>query len=407
MKILKKLTPYAKMSLVLGKTEKYEKGQVDIDDNVANEVYNSMIATIKLDQTDVEVVALRNNYVVDRIYPQYEPDSDETFHVTVDDKVYICLSNNNGAISTSPPSGSLLNNIIKSDGYVWAYIGKLNDKDVSSSLSKFITIPTSEYSSNEIGCIARINAVKSTTTNFDTTPLYKVITKTGSNAIFDISLNESGDINYISCANGGFGYRENDYLVISDNFNGTGAEVNLKVNQNGGIELVDFSNGSGYNDCSILVIGDGTGASLEYATLNGSVTDVTVKNEGSNYTWAKAFVFSSDRAIIANLQLLPMNGKATSPSILLRANTWRIKKSIDSNNYDGYIYNNMEFNYLAVTDQYTNAQVLAGLNNKYNGNIQLKYATEVKEVYSFNKTDSIVVTEDEKINLIITIKVDG
>lgn len=406
MKILKKLTPYAKMSLVLGKTEKYNKGQIAIDDSVANETYNSMITAIKLDQTDVEVVVLRNNYVVDKVYPQYTIDKNETFHVTVDDRVYICLSNNNGAISTSAPSGSLLNNIIKSDGYVWAYVGKLNDKDIGTSLSKYITIPSSEYSSNEIGCIARINDVKSTTTNFDNNPVYKVISQTGTNAIFDILLDELGNISYISCANGGFGYRENDFLVISDNFDGIGAEVNLKINQSGGVELVDFTNGTGYNDCSILVIGDGTGAQLEYATLNGSITDVSVQKSGNGYTWAKAFVFSSDRAIIANLQLLPMNGKATNPSILLRANTWRIKKSIDIQNYDGYVYKNMDFNFLAVTDQY-NTQVLAGLNNKYNGNIQLKYATEIKEVYAFNKTDSIVVTDDDKINLIITIKVDG
>lgn len=406
MKILKKLTPYAKMSLVIGKTEKYTKGQVKVTDDVSNEVYNTMISSIAVDQTEISLVTLRNNYVVDKVYPQYSSSTSDMCHVTVNENVYICLSNNNGAVSTNAPNGTLLNNIIKPDGYVWAYIGKLNEVDIGSSVSKYITIPKSAYSTNEIGSIARINKIDSTTINFPNTPKYKIVSASGTNAIFDITLDDDSNVSYIACANGGFGYRDQDFIVISDNFNGVGAEVNLKI-VDGSIELIDFTNGTGYNECSILVVGDGTGANLDFSTLNGSVTDVTVQNGGTGYTWAKAYVFSSDIAMIASLQLLPMNGKATDPSILLRANTWKINKSIDSKTYEGYVYDGLEFNFVAVVDQY-NTSVLAGLNNKYNGNVQLKYATEVKEVYAINKLDTpISIVADDKINLIITIKLDG
>ena len=406
MKILKKLTPYAKMSFVVGKTDKYEKGQVKVNDDVASEVYNSMISSIAVDQTEISLVALRNNYIVDKVYPEYNSSTSDIYHVTVDENVYICLSNNNGAVSTTAPNGTLLNNIIKSDGYVWAYIGKLNEVDIGSSITKYITIPISAYSTNEIGSIARIKKIQSTTTNFVNPPKYKIVSSTGTNAIFDISLDDNSDISYIACANGGFGYKDQDFIAISDNFDGTGAEVNLKITD-GAIELIDFTNGLGYTECTILVVGDGTGADLDFSTLNGSLTDVTVQNGGTGYTWAKAFVFSSDSAIIAPLQLLPLNGKATDPSILLRANTWRISKSIDSKTYEGYVYDGMEFNYVAILDQY-NTPILAGLNNKYSGNVQLKYATEVKEVYSINKLETpIIVSADDKINLIITIKLEG
>ncbi len=406
MKILKRLTPYAKMSFAIGMTNKYEKGQVKISDDVANEVYNSMISAISVDQTEITLVTLRNNYVVDKVYPQYKSNTSDMCHVVVGENIYICLSNNDGAISKFPPNGTLLNNIIKPDGYVWAYVGKLNEVDIGSTVSKYITIPHSAYSTNEIGSIARINKKESTTINFVNPPKYKVITSSGTNAVFDISLDEDSNISYIACANGGFGYKENDFLVISDNFDGTGAEVNLKI-VDGAIEIVDFTNGLGYTDCSILVVGDGDGANLDFTTLNGSITDVSVQNGGTGYTWAKAYVFSSDIAIIASLQLLPMNGKATDPSVLLRANTWKINKSIDTKTYEGYIYDGIEFNYVALLDQY-NDPIIAGLNNKYSGNVQLKYATEVKEVYAINKLDTpISVTADDKINLIITIKLDG
>jgi hypothetical protein len=406
MKILKKLTPYAKLSFVIGSTSKYDKGQVQVTDSVANEVYNKMISAIKIEQTDLALVTLRNPYIEDKVYPQYSVNTNDMCHVTVDDNVYICLSNNNGAISKTKPSGTLLNNIIKPDGYVWAFIGHINDVDVGNTISKYITIPQSAYSTNEIGSICRIKNIEKTTTNFDAPPKYKVSSLTGSNAIFDISLDDLGEINYIACANGGFGYTEEDVIAISDNFDGQGAVVNLKIT-NGGIDLVDFTSGSGYNDCSILVVGDGTGAILDFATLNGSVTNVSVQDAGTGYTWAKAFVFSSARAILGTLQMMPLNGRATDPSILLRANTWRINKTIDTTTYEGYVYENMSFNYVAVVDQYS-TPLVAGLNNKYTGNIQLKYATDVKEVYAINKMDNnIVVNKDDKINLIITIKLDG
>lgn len=267
MKILRKMTQFAKMSFAVGYTTKYITGEVQVNDNLVNEVYSSMISAIKVDTPDIELVTQRNVYVIDRVYPQYDPLTTTPYHVTVGDNIYICISNNNGAISTVAPSGTLLNNIIKSDGYVWAYIGKVNSNEVDQE-TPYISIPKSIYSSKEIGSIARIKNKEETTSNFDSTPQYKII-GSGSNAIFDISLTEVGDISYISCANGGFGYSPQDVIAISDNFTGTGAEVKLKI-VDGKIEVDTFTSGTNYNECSILVIGDGDGASLNFSTLNGN-----------------------------------------------------------------------------------------------------------------------------------------
>lgn len=243
MKILKKMTQFARMSFAVGYTAKFNKGEIQVNDNVINEVYTSMISAIKIESPEIDLVTERNLYIVDRVYPQYDPKNSTAYHVTVGDNIYICISNNNGAISKVAPSGTLLNNIIKSDGYVWAYIGKVNSDEVDQE-TPFISIPKSIYSSREIGSIARLKDVVETTNNFDVTPKYKII-GTGSNAIFDISLTDVGDISYISCANGGFGYSSNDYIAISDNFDGTGAEVKLKI-VNGAIELESFTSGQNY-----------------------------------------------------------------------------------------------------------------------------------------------------------------
>ena len=404
MKILRKLTPYAQLSFSIGYTDNYKIGEIQVNDDVISDFYTSMISAVKIDAPEMDLVALRNNYIPNMVYPQYNPESDDIFHVSVDNKVYICLSNNGGKISTAAPSGTLLNNIIKNDGYVWAYIGTFNSADLDQN-TEYITIPSKVYSTKEIGSIARVSDVISTTTNFDTQPIYKVIGQ-GSNAIFDISLDQNGDIVYISCANGGFGYDPKDYVVISDNFNGVGAQVNLKVNDQGQVELDKFTTGTGYTECSILVIGDGKDATIDFTTLNGNLTNVSVQDSGSGYTWAKAFVFSSESAIIANLKLLPMNGKATDPAYLMRSNTWRIRKTINVKDMEGYAYDDMKINMIALTDQYSSSPI-AGLNNKYTGDIQLKYTTEVKEVYTINKIQDITLKENESINLEITVKLDG
>lgn len=402
MKILRKMTQFARMSFAIGFTNKFSKGEQQINDNVINEVYTSMISAIKIDTPEIDLVTERNQYIVDRVYAQFDPVESKPFHVTVEDNIYICLSNNNGAISKVAPSGTLLNNIIKSDGYVWAYIGKVNSDEIDQE-TKFISIPKSIYNANEIGSIARIKNKEETTSNFDVTPLYKIVGN-GTNAIFDISLTDVGDISYISCANGGFGYSSEDFIAISDNFTGTGAEVKLNV-VNGSIEVDTFTSGQNYNECSILVIGDGKDATLDFTTLNGQLTDVSVQNAGTNYTWAKAFVFSSDRAIIASFDLLPMNGKATDPAYLLRANTWRIKKTLDVKDMEGYVYNDLEINLVSLLDQYSD-NIVAGLNNEYTGNVQLKRATEVKEVFAVNKIEPITIKTDERITLTLTIKLD-
>lgn len=402
MNILKNLVDNMKLSIFMCKISEYDIGQVQVTNSIHKKVYDSMISSLKVNINEIDLVADRIDYELDKVYPQYN-DNNINYYVINNDKIYICLSNNNNSESKYPPTGTLLNNIVKADGYVWAYIGDVTAGEVGTS-TKYIKIPDKVYNVNDIGSICRAEIYSNTTLNFDGIAVQYRIVGNGTGAIFDISKGGLGDVDYISCASGGVGYTDNDILLISDNFSGTGGSVLLDI-VDGSVKLKSFTNGTGYDECSILIVGDGDGAELEYSTLNGTITNVSVADGGKDYTWAKAFVFSSNRAIVAKIVTLPMNGKGTDPAILMNANKIRIKKDIDTKTYPGYVYSGMQFDSIGIMDQYDTNVV--GVLNTYVGESPINKTSEVKEVYALNKVNNISITDNNKVNLILTIKLDG
>lgn len=401
MRLLRKLTKSAEFSMVVGKLPTtYSIGELSVSDSASIDVYNHTQCAIRIDSNDISLVTKRNTYIPNRVYPQYEPNTNQMYHVSVDDNIYICLSNNNGAVSTFQPTGTLLNNITKEDGYTWVYIGKIDQVDVDSN-SDYITAPSAVFNTPVIGSVARVNNIQGSPV-FDTKPNYKIVGE-GSNAIFDVVLADDGTINYVGCANSGFGYTDKDFIIISDNFDGVGASINLSVTD-GVIGIESFTVGTGYNESSVIIVGDGDGAIINATTLSGNITEYTVQDGGSGYTWAKAYVVSSENVAVGRLQTLPLNGKATDPAILLRANTWRVKKTLDLNTYRGYISPNSEINFFALVDQY-NDQVLAGILNP-SSDMQLKRTTLAKELYCGNVINTIVIKEGETISLAMNVYLD-
>lgn len=401
MRLLRKLTQSARFSMVVGKLPStYKVGELTASDTANIDVYNSTQCAIKIDATDISLVAKRNTYIPNMTYPQYEPNSNQMYHVSVDDNIYICLSNNNGSVSTFQPTGTLLNNITKEDGYTWVYVGKIDQADMNSN-SNYITAPSAVFNTPVIGSIARVNNIQGSPV-FESQPKYKVVGE-GSNAIFDIVLANDGTIDYIGCANSGFGYTDKDFIIVSDNFNGVGASIELSVT-NGVVGIDSFTVGTGYNESSVVIIGDGEGAIINATTLSGNITEYTLQDGGAGYTWAKAYVVSSENVAVGVLQPLPLNGKATDPAILLQANTWRVKKTLDLNTYRGYISPNSEINFFALVDQY-NDQVLAGLSNP-SSDMQLKRLTSAKEVYCGNVINPIIIREGETISLAMNVYLD-
>lgn len=101
--------------------------------------YNSMIAMKKVIASDVSYASYRYNWTSGTVYGQYSSGADffsSQFYVLTDEfKVYKCLSNNNGATSTTKPTSTSTTSFSTVDGYVWKYMLTLDAVDAV----KFLT----------------------------------------------------------------------------------------------------------------------------------------------------------------------------------------------------------------------------------------------------------------------------
>lgn len=118
----------------------YENGDDQIDDpsqsvkSTVIDVYNNMVFSKKVANTDVIHMIPRYNWTANTVYDQYEHTDgelkDKEFYIITDDtneyNVFKCLSNNLGANSVVAPlrvgSNADLQSIITGDGYVWKYM---------------------------------------------------------------------------------------------------------------------------------------------------------------------------------------------------------------------------------------------------------------------------------------------
>ena len=118
--------------------------------NDENEVYRDMIAAKIISSADVSFVIPRRNWTTATIYDQYHHDIrtgntstsgatslwDATFYVMNSNyDVYLCVSNNAGAASTTEPTGTSTSIVTTADSYKWKYLYTLTTSDVSKFLS--------------------------------------------------------------------------------------------------------------------------------------------------------------------------------------------------------------------------------------------------------------------------------
>ena len=92
------------------------------------------------------------------------------------------------------------------------------------------------------------------------------------------------------------------------------------VSGTGSIDVINVINkGSGYYSTnsviSLSIIGDGVGANGSVVTSNGNITDILITSSGSNYTYANAYVISSNGsgAILAANTISPIGGHGYDP----------------------------------------------------------------------------------------------
>lgn len=129
------------------------------------EVWRNMISLKKIQPSDVSHVIPRVNWSENKVYSMYKDDStvlfndytNQPFYAMTDEfKVYKCLFNNNGQVTTlaGKPTQTITTPFETSDGYVWKYMYTVSSADAF----KFMTenyIPVKKILSNPgSGCSA-------------------------------------------------------------------------------------------------------------------------------------------------------------------------------------------------------------------------------------------------------------
>lgn len=216
-------------------------------------------------------------------------------------RVYVCVSNNGGGASIEKPTSRAIFNVKMSDGYVWRYLFDLEIDD----LVNHIRLPHTSTSFTMQGVIASVAGIDETIV-YDTKPVIKVLSDDGSNALFDFDYTNNS-VSNITVTSGGNGYHEGDLLTISDNYVGSGCNIDVNV-VDGVVVVNSFTPGGNYTTAKAFVVGDGVGALIELSVTDGSISSVDLVSGGSGYTWVKVVVLPSENSDCKMITLEPSNG---------------------------------------------------------------------------------------------------
>jgi len=292
---------------------------IEYENSVKREImfYNYILPS------DVSLMIPRYNWTSGTVYQQYEDDIDilsgKKFYVILleDDelRVYMCLSNNSGAASTYPPSGTSTQEIQTSDGYVWKFMYSLTEP-----MEKFITeqfIPIVEINSvsfsdeRALALNVKLDSVAGfieKLTIDSTSPVYTDLVNsslqgthtvsTTDNLTFTMSLKSD-----MATSNN---YYNNNYIVYFD----TGKVGTIKTYTISGntatIELCEIYPSTDTEQglintgdvVSILpkvnIVGNGYGAVVVPIFENNRLVDFNILDGGTNYNYANAYLMAGD-----------------------------------------------------------------------------------------------------------------
>jgi hypothetical protein len=356
--------------------------------NYENETRNNIIQVKKVPISDVSLAVKRIDWTVNTVYDQYDGGytasnksstgasslkSSKFYVLTNNFRVYKCLDNNKGSLSTIEPTGTDVTPIYTSDGYIWKYM---------------YSIPTS---------------LKNRFLTDDYMPVQRSITN---------SYYSDGGLNTITIDNGGSGYLGNANVSLRVNgvfksgvgnsianlipvFNAQGQFIDIIIKDKGNnylsanISIVDVSNtGTGYyntfstanlvpvlyntqvdrvviNDpgikysanlqTTVSLIGDGTGAeATAFVNEAGQVADIIVTNRGNGYTYA-------------DVEIIGGGTSANAIADFTTGDLDTIQSFVELSAIPGAIYN---INIETKGNNYTNANVtLNGDGSGFSGNV--------------------------------------
>lgn len=316
---------------------------------------NDIVSLKRITSNDIKLGVRRNDWVSGTVYSQYDSDKDpfdpqaydHPFFVVTDEyNVYKCLNNNNGAPSTSKPTGTSTSVTNLADGYAWKYMGTISSQDVTGFLtSDFIPVSYKSYDDgSEQWNVQQAAKTKSISTfkilqqsGTFTTPVVSIV-GSGTDATAFATKTATNTIRQVLVTDPGTGYGSETYAIVNESgAAGSGAVVNVASIDPTTKEITAFSvadAGSGYTGGAIaLVTGDGTGATASVTVASdGTIQQVNVVNGGSGYTTAKVWIIPGTTGAVAKAVLAPINGHGSNIVTELGASTAIISAVLSSSN---------------------------------------------------------------------------
>lgn len=281
-----------------------------------------MVSYKKLLPSDISYVIQRYDWVSGTVYTQYDstlPMESEDFYVMTDEyKVYKCLDNNLGVVSTVKPTGNLSTVFRTADGYLWKYLytvqpykrnkflnstkipvqRALSDRFYSNGTANTVSIisPGADYIGDEpLTVLSFISAPGTVGTPCAATP---VIDSNGSIIKVIITDPGSGYTAAPSVTVTGFGvgkYGDNTTAKLKA-FIDNGQVVNITIEDPG----IDYPiTASTY----AVVSGDGSGAKFIPVIVNGQLVDIIIENPGSGYTFIDVDIIGSGTGAVVKVFL--------------------------------------------------------------------------------------------------------
>ena len=280
--------------------------------------------------SDVALVVNRYNWVSGTVYDQYEDDvalwsEQKKYYVLVSDgddyHVYVCLSNNRGAQSTSVPIGTDVEEVITSDGYIWKYLYSLSNELQNFLTNEFMPVVVLDQISytdeRALALNVKANAVSGS---------IQRVTVDTQGVVFSNLINPSLTENYfVQNVISPLSFTVNiQNLNPNSNFYNTNYVVYF---ENGQIGTIDTYTVSGSTATIVLceligdpiqqgdrysivpkvnISGSGTGAVAVARFQNNILTSVDVLNGGQNYGFAEAFFYVQTSAVLS--AVIPPDG---------------------------------------------------------------------------------------------------
>lgn len=217
--------------------------QADASVHTFNDVWKNLIGAKIIQGNDARLAIRRFDWTVNESFAEYSDctcslnmnDPNHKFYVVTDEwNVYKCISNNNGAVSTSKPTSTLTNSTIQlDDNYIWKYMYTLSDEDrMRFTTDKYIPVKTLTEDNGTLQWLVQNTA-------------------------------SQGSIDHIKVISGGSNYNVAPTVIITGDGNGANAIATINSTTKAVESISMINSGGGYTYANVEISGVGFGATAE------------------------------------------------------------------------------------------------------------------------------------------------